>query len=218
MEDRGRAKVTVTGEAAGRMDRLPLSAGGRRGGASVSSPSAKYHPMALWAAVTLSHSTLSTGVSCQVAEDSRAPGLGAAVRAGGAARALRERGPGKAGLEPSASSSMDWQEWSKVRLRAVLLVKRQSGQVKVCWDTPLPPQSPTDARTNAPCARPAVAVERGAAQAPGLPSTVRRRTRAPSAGVTLLQGRVAMLPHTLGPMVARLCCTSVLSCTQVATR
>ena len=84
---------------------------------------------------------------------------------------------------------------------------------------PLPPQSVVDLITKAPLAKPVVIVEIGAAQAPGLPSMVRRRAREPSKEVELgaTQGRAASSPHTLGPMVARLFCTSVLSCTHVAT-
>ena len=104
MEDRESAKVTVTGEAVGIMDRLPLSAGGVRNGASVSLLSAMSHPMALFAAVALSHSTLSTGVSCQITEDSRTPGLGAAVRVGGGSQGAecegtRVGGGGPQGLQ-----------------------------------------------------------------------------------------------------------------------
>ena len=72
--------------------------------------SARYQPMALFAAVTLSHSTLSTGESCQVREVRSAPGFGATVRAVGAEMMERDSGPGYEGLEPRASSSMDWQE------------------------------------------------------------------------------------------------------------
>ena len=89
----------------------------------------------------------------------------------------------------------------------------------MCCEMPLPPQSFVDFIAKAPLAKPVVAVERGAAQAPGLPSMVRRRARDPreeTAGGTA-HGREATRPHTLGPMVARLCCTSVLSCSHVAT-
>ena len=95
----------------------------------------------------------------------------------------------------------------------------QPGQVSVCCDTPLPPQSAVDFSTKDPLSRLVVVMESGAAQAPGLPSMVRRRAREPSKEVELgaTQGRAASSPHTLGPMVARLFCTSVLSCTHVAT-
>lgn len=94
VEDRERAKVTVTKEAVGMTDRLPFSAGGVRKGARMSLLSARYHPMALSKAVVLSHNTLSTGVSCQVSDVSSAPGFGEAVRAVGAEMVEIESGPG----------------------------------------------------------------------------------------------------------------------------
>ncbi len=89
----------------------------------------------------------------------------------------------------------------------------------MCCETPLPPQLPVDFSSKAPLPRLAVVMERGAAQAPGLPSMVRRRAREPTEDAALgkTQGRAAKLSHTLGPMVARLCCTSVLSCSHMAT-
>lgn len=62
-------------------------------------------------------------------------------------------------------------------------------------------------------------MESGTAQAPGLPSMVRRRAREPKEekDVGATHGKAASSPHTLGPMVARLFCASVLSCSHVAT-
>ena len=99
------------------------------------------------------------------------------------------------------------------------LVRRQPGQVSVCCEMPLPPQSAVDFSTKDPLSRLVVAMESGAAQAPGLPSMVRRRAREPRREEVLgaTQGREATRPQTWGPMVARLFCTSVLSCTHVAT-
>ncbi len=91
--------------------------------------------------------------------------------------------------------------------------------MSVCCEMPLPPQSAVDLSTKDPLSRLVVVMESGAAQAPGLPSIVRRRARDPRGEEALeaTQGRAASSPHTLGPMVARLFCTSVLSSTHVAT-
>jgi len=47
VEDIEREKVTVTGEAAGMRERPPFSRGGVRGGETVKSLSARYHPRVL---------------------------------------------------------------------------------------------------------------------------------------------------------------------------
>ncbi len=110
VEDSAKTIFRVIGEAVGRIVRLLLSAGGVRGAPAVSLLSARNHPRALLAAVTLSCSTLSTGLSCHVRLVRSAPGLGVTVRAVGAEMLEKVSGPGKEGLDPSASSSMDWQE------------------------------------------------------------------------------------------------------------
>ena len=73
------------------------------------------------------------------------------------------------------------------------LVSWQPGQVSVCCEMPLPPQSFVDFIAKAPLAKPVVAVERGAAQAPGLPSMVRRRARDPRE--ELLHQRIVLQPR-----------------------
>lgn len=107
-----------------------------------------------------------------------------------------------------------------MRLMAVLVVKWQPGQ-EIVWDEmPVPPQSAKDFTIKVPLARPTVGTERGEAHAPEFPSMVRRSTKesVEEKAAAAVQGRPAISFQTKGPIVERLFCTSVLSCSHFATK